>query len=106
MALVALIVAWPVVRFVPHARSSRFFDLLLLGATALVAFLVGWLALGLATSGTLAVLTGVSVADVPILAVIAGALAGALVLNLSLWVIDLFAPPPFEDEQDQPDDIG
>ncbi len=104
LALIALAVTVPIVRFIPRARSSRSFDLLLFGATALVAFLVAWLALGLAASGALAALSGLNVGDAPVLPALLGAIAGALLVNLSLWVIDRFAPPPLEAPEQEPED--
>ncbi len=98
MLVLSGLVTIPVVWFIPHARQSPLFDRLLWGATALLAFLGAWFALGYVETGTLTFLSGFVIGDLPILPALLGALAGALVLNLSLWVIDLFTPAAADDE--------
>lgn len=104
MLLLSVLVAVPVVRLIPHARKSPFFDRLLWGATVLLAFLGAWFALGYAENGVFAWLNAFVVADLPILALLLGALAGALLLNLSLWVIDL-STPTVRDQEFETDDM-
>ncbi len=64
----------------------------------LLAFLGAWFALGYVTNGTLAFLSGLMISDLPFVPALLGALAGALLLNLSLWVIDFFSPAAGDEE--------
>ena len=99
MAVLALLVTPVAVLFIPRARRSVIFDRLLWGATLLVAFLGAWLALGYANADTTGSgLSSFRIADVPVIASLIGAVAGALILNLPLVVLDLFSGAPDEEE--------
>ena len=102
MAVVAVLVTIPTILLVPRARTSPAFNRLLWGATALVAFLIAWIAVAMARdSGSLA---SVMVADTPVLPVVIGALVGALALNLPLWLLDRFeneGEEPWLEEMDE-----
>ncbi len=103
MLVLSVFVAIPVVWLIPHARKSPFFDRLLWVATVLLAFLGAWFALGYVENGALAFISGFVIGDLPLIPVLLGAALGALILNLSLWLIDLFSPVP-EDEEIEIDD--
>jgi hypothetical protein len=88
MAVVASLVTIPIVLLIPRARTSPVFDRLLWAATLVVGFLAAWVTVAMAKdAGTL---NAVAVGDTAILPVIIGALGSALVLNLPLWLADLF----------------
>lgn len=92
IAVVALAVTIPIVRMIPRARQSPAFDRLLWASTFVIAFLGSWAALGYVSSDSnLAALNHVVVADTPIVTVLAGALGGALFLNVILWIMDRFS---------------
>ena len=98
IAVIALAVTIPIVRMIPRARQSPAFDRLLWASTFVIAFLGSWAALGYVSSDSnLAALNNVVVADTPIMAVLAGALAGALFLNVILWIMDRFSQPALDD---------
>ncbi len=103
MLVLSVLVAIPAVWLIPHARKSPFFDRLLWAATVLLAFLGAWFALGYVENGTLAFMSGFAIGDLPLVPVLLGASIGAVVLNLSLWLIDLFSPAS-EDEEIETDD--
>jgi hypothetical protein len=88
MAVVALLVTIPVVLLVPRARASITFDLLLWAATLVVGFLLAWVVVGNTKSAGISAIF--IIADTPMLPAIVGALAGALALNLPLWLADRF----------------
>ncbi len=88
MAVVALLVAVPVVLLIPRARTSPAFDRLLWAATVVVGFLVAWIAVAMAKNAS--ILDVFVIADTPVLPVIIGALGGAFALNLPLWFQDRF----------------
>ncbi len=98
MLPMSVLVTALMIGFVPHARRSRFFDLLLWPATIVVVFLCAWLALGFPTGGALAGWATFLVFDLPVVPALFGAVAGAFLLNLSLWVVDQFNPPVTEEE--------
>jgi apolipoprotein N-acyltransferase len=88
LAVIALLVTIPTILLVPRDRTSPAFNRLLWAATALVAFLIAWIAVAMARdSGSL---DSMLVADTPLLPAVLGALVGALALNLPLWVLDRF----------------
>ncbi len=96
-----------VILLIPRARRSTVFDALLWGATLLVAFLGGWYAFGIADPDN--PLGGLMFSGIPILTVAIGALAGAMAVNLPLWLIDRFEHPSeleddWDSEQEQDDD--
>jgi hypothetical protein len=79
------------VLLVPRARRDLWFEVMLWVGTALVAFLGSLLAIAAASS--LAVvrgLTGFSLQGVPLIPAALGALGGALVLNVPLWLMNRF----------------
>jgi hypothetical protein len=88
MAVVATLVTIPVVLLIPRARASTSFDRLLWAATIVVGFLVAWVAVAMAKDAN--TMDAFAVGDTPVLPVIVGALAGALALNLPLWLADRF----------------
>ena len=98
LLVMSILVTVPVIWFIPRARQSPFFDRLLWLATAVVAFLSAWLALGFASGITFDSWSTFAIADVTIAPALVGAAAGALLLNLSLWVIDLFNQPAEEED--------
>jgi hypothetical protein len=88
MAAVAVLVTLPVVLLIPRSRASTAFDRLLWAATALVGFLIAWVAVAMARdTGNL---DAPVIGDTPILSALIGALAGALAVNLPLRLLDLF----------------
>lgn len=92
--IVAVIVTVPVLLLVPRTRRSPIFDTLLWLATILVAFLVGWLTFVFASQNErLNFLNQFEIAGLPIAIIVVGAAAGALGLNLPMWVADRRAPP-------------
>jgi len=91
IAVVAAIVTVPTVKFIPRARQSPLFDRVLWGATWLLAFLGAWYAIDNYVSGApLATLALDAFARTAGSARILGALAGALSLNVLLWLMDRF----------------
>lgn len=90
----AVIVTVPVLMLVPRTRRSPIFDTLLWLATILVAFLVGWLTFVFAgQNGRLNFLNQFEIAELPIAIIVVGAAAGALGLNLPMWIADRKSPP-------------
>ena len=91
VAIVAAIVTLPSVRFIPRVRQSPMFDRVLWGATWLLAFLGAWYAVDNYVGGApLATLALDEFARAAGSAIIVGALAGALSLNVLLWLMDRF----------------
>lgn len=89
MAVVAAIVTLPAVKFIPRARQSFVFDRVLWGATWLLAFIGAWYAVDNYVSGApLATLALDEFARAAGGAIILGAAAGALSLNILLWLMD------------------
>jgi uncharacterized membrane protein YedE/YeeE len=102
IAVVAVLVTIPVVMLLPRARASVNFDRLLWAATAVVGFLFAWVGVGMAKNADS--LDSFVIGETPVLAVVIGALAGALALNLPLWLVDRFGaaveePVPDESEE-------
>ncbi len=88
LAVVALLVTIPAVLLIPRARTSPSFDRLLWAATAIVAFLIAWVAVAMAKSaGTW---EDWAIGDTPVLPALIGGLIGAFALNLPLWLLDRF----------------
>lgn len=95
----ALISTGIVVLGIPRARNSPMFARILWVATALVSFLAAWLALPFGEMvPALQSLNMLRVGDVPLLPIALGAFAGALVVNLPLWLMDRFAGVSGDDE--------
>lgn len=106
LALVALIVTVPTIKFIPRVRQSLVFDRVLWGATWLLAFLCAWYAVGqLKNNAPLASLELDTFAQVAGASIVIGALVGALSLNVVLWLIDRLNPPDIE-ETDAPEGAG
>ncbi|MCI0476383.1 MAG: hypothetical protein L0Y55_09055 [Anaerolineales bacterium] len=104
LALVALIVTVPTIKFIPRARQSPVFDRVLWGATWLLAFLCAWYAVGqLKSDAPLASLELDAFAQVAGASIILGALGGALSLNVVLWLIDRVNPLSAEEAPDAQD---
>jgi hypothetical protein len=97
MAVVAAIVTLPIVRFVPRVRQSPVFDRVLWGATWLLAFLGAWYTADNYGGAPLATLALNDFAPVAGGAITLGAIAGALSLNVLLWLMDRFTV--FEPEE-------
>lgn len=91
MVVVAAIATVPAVKFIPRARQSPMFDRVLWSATWLLAFLGAWYAVdnyvGDAPLATRALDEFTRTAGG---AIILGAVAGALSLNVLLWLMDRF----------------
>jgi hypothetical protein len=84
------------VLLIPHARQSPVFSRVLWAGTFVMAFLGAWLALGYAG----APLDTITFDNVPWVSILLGAVAGALLLHLLLWGLDLLEHPPEEDEDE------
>lgn len=95
IAVIAALVTVPVVWLVPRARHSFVFDRVLWSATWLLSFLSGWYALG-NFSDVPPGLSSLMIAQVPVLTVLVGAAAGAILLNGLLWLMDRLAPPEID----------
>lgn len=99
MALVSALFAIPAVLLIPRARTSPLFDRLLWVATWLLAFLSAWLAIGYSGNGSLEPVSSPDdIGQLPMLPIAVGAAAGALLLNVLLWLLDRLAPPEVEEE--------
>jgi hypothetical protein len=99
MAIVAVLVTIPIVVLLPRARASTNFDRLLWAATAVVGFLIAWVAVGMAKNASS--LDAFVIGETPVLAVVIGALSGALALNLPLWLADRFEAGKIEPGLDE-----
>lgn len=99
MALVSALFTIPTVLLVPRARTSPVFDRFLWLATWLIAFLCAWLAIGYSGYGTLEPVTDpADIGQLPLIPIAVGAVAGAVLLNAVLWLMDRLAPPEVEEE--------
>ncbi len=99
MAVFAVLFTIPAVLFIPRARTSPLFDRFLWLATWLLAFLSAWLAIGYSGYASLEPITDVSnIGQLPLVPIAAGAAAGAIVLNVLLWLLDRLAPPEVEED--------
>jgi hypothetical protein len=106
LALVALGVTVPTIKFIPRARQSPVFDRVLWGATWLLAFLCAWYAVGqLKSDAPLASLELGAFAQVAGLSIVIGALGGALSLNGVLWLIDRLNPLSAEESPEDASDV-
>jgi len=97
LGVIAIVVTAPVVVFVPRARQSIWFDRVLWLGTLVLSFLAGGYAIGNFNDAT-SPLESVMIGDVPVLVAVVGAGAGALGLNLVLWLMDRFTPVEIEEE--------
>jgi hypothetical protein len=97
LAVVAALVTVPAVLLIPRARTSTAFDRLLWAATVVVGFLVAWVAVAMAKDANN--VGPFAVGDTPILPAFIGALAGALALNLPLWLADRFGGSSGEESE-------
>ncbi len=87
------------VTLTPRARHSPVFDRVLLAASFLIAFIGAWLAANYALQfDALNSINQIAVDSLPLIPLIAGALGGALLLNLPLWLMDRFGQEEFADE--------
>lgn len=93
LAIVAFVITVPIVKLIPRARQSRWFDRVLWVATWLLAFVCAWYAAAQVKTDVPLATIGwemfVRVAGVPI---VLGALGGALALNGVLWLMDRLIP--------------
>jgi len=101
LAILCVIVTVPAVLFIPRARQSPLFDRVLWIATWVLA-LIGALV-------TPTYLIGNSmdtwvVAQLPVLSTVLGAVAGALSINVLLWLLDRFERSPEESVFEEPED--
>ena len=104
LALAALGVTVPTIKFIPRARQSPIFDRVLWSATWLLAFLCAWYAVGqLKSDSPLASLELGAFAQTAGFPIVIGALGGALSLNLVLWLIDRLIPLAAEEMPDAQD---
>ncbi|MCX7839992.1 MAG: hypothetical protein N2559_11140 [Anaerolineae bacterium] len=102
LALVALAVTVPIVKLIPRARQSRWFDRVLWIATWLLAFVGAWYAVGqLKTTAPLATMSWDAFARTAGASIALGALGGALALNLVLWLMDRVIPLTAEGLDDE-----
>ena len=92
LAVIAAAVTAPIVLFIPRVRQSPAIDRILWIATWLLSFAGGWYAVGNADDTSPAPGNFVF-AQVPLLNAFVGAIAGALLLNAILWLMDRLAPP-------------
>jgi hypothetical protein len=86
MAVLAGIVTVPTILVIPRTRQSPVFNRVLWLATGVLAFLGAWLAPGYVPAEIRAIHW--SIADVPLVPTVMGTSAGALSLNVLLWLID------------------
>ncbi len=91
LAIISVVVTIPVVMLIPRARQSRDFDRILWIASLVLAFLGAWGAPGFIPADL--PLSTIVVLDVPLVQVVVGAFAGALSINLLLWILDRFERP-------------
>ncbi len=99
MALVSALLTIPAVLLIPRARTSPAFDRFLWIGTWLLAFLCAWLAIGyMGSISPEPVIGPLDISQVPLVPIIVGAAAGALVLNALLWLLDRLAPPEVDEE--------
>jgi hypothetical protein len=108
MAVAALVVTVPVVLLIPRVRTSPTFDLLLWVATLVVGFLAAWVAVVIARDSH--IWDTLVIADTPALPSLAGAVGGALALNVPLWLLDRFdslaaEEATMEEAGDEPSDL-
>jgi hypothetical protein len=102
LAILSMIVTVPAVLFIPRARQSPLFDRILWGATWLLA-LIGALVTPTNLVGNSADTWVVE--QLPVLSTLIGAVAGALSLNIILWLLDRFDRPLEETEfGEEPED--
>lgn len=109
LALIALMVTVPIVKLIPRARQSRWFDRVLWGATWLLAFVCAWYAVDqIKTDVPLATMSWDAFARTAGASIAIGALGGALALNLVLWLMDRTLPLTVEEigtEDEHADDV-
>jgi hypothetical protein len=99
MALISAVLTIPAVLLIPRARTSPLFDRFLWLATWLLAFLGAWLAIGYSGNASLEPVTDLSdIGRLPLVPIVVGAAAGALVLNALLWLLDRLSPPEVEED--------
>ncbi len=95
LAVSAAVVSPIIILLIPRARRSTSFDLLLWLGTPVVAFLAAWYAYGSTDAANPP--GGLVVAGTPLLPVVAGALGGALAVNVPLWLLDRFERPEVDE---------
>ncbi len=91
LAIISVVVTIPVVMFIPRARQSRDFDRILWIASLVLACLGAWGAPGFIPTDL--PLSNVVVENLSVVQVVIGALAGALSINVLLWILDRFERP-------------
>ena len=96
LAFVSTVVTIPCVILIPRARQSRDFDRVLWLATWVLAFLGAWGAPGFVPADL--PLSNIVIENLTLIQVVVGALAGALSINLLLWVLDRFEQPSMEED--------
>ncbi len=95
MAMVSIVVTLPAVLFIPRARQSPVFDRVLWIATWMLAFLGAWLAPSyIPTDWSW---NSFTIADVTLAPIVLGAIAGALSINVLLWLMDRFGGTSMEE---------
>ncbi len=96
IAIVALILTVPVVRFIPRARQSTLFDAVLWLATWLLAFFTASSAPSYFSADS--ALMNFQISQVAVIPTLIGAAVGALLVNVPLWIIDRLSAPIVDDE--------
>ncbi len=100
LALIAALVAIPCVLWIPRQRQSPWFDRVLWISTWLLALLSASAAPKYL--GAFAALNNLVIADLPFLPTLIGAGVGALLIPLTLWLLDRVSAPEMEPELDAP----
>ncbi len=96
VAVVAAVVTLPVVRLIPRARQSNAFDMVLWFATWLLAFFMASSAPTYFPADS--PLKSFEIVQVAVIPTFIGAMVGALLVNVPLWIIDRFSAPVVDDE--------
>ena len=103
----AVVVTVLVIRLVPRVRHAALFDRILWLATFGVTCAGSWIALAFVSGQSHEqVLNGVVFANLSFIPMLLGALAGALVINLPLWMMDRWGGAASDKEPDPEDDLN
>ena len=94
VAVVGAFITIPFVLFIPRQRQSPVFDRVLLGGTWLLSILGAFAAPSYITSDP--AMSNLTIAQMPVIPTLIGAAAGALSINVLLWLMDRFSSPTGE----------